>query len=66
MRKSLTILVVMVIGLAGSVVTVQAQQKKDQGTCSKIVRSNQMYLQKGTCGQVCRAAIVRCMKGEKV
>ena len=66
MRKSLTILVALMIGLVGSVATVQAQQKHDQGTCSKLVRSNPAYTVQGKCAQACRAAISRCMKGEKV
>ena len=67
MRKLLTISVAMLIGLTSSVVTVQAQQKHDQATCSKLVKSNPAYLvRNGNCAQACRAAIVRCMKGGKV
>ena len=66
MRKLSVVVIALAVGLGGFAATAQAQQKRDQGTCTKLVKANPSLLRSGQCMGACRAANVRCMKGEQI
>ena len=57
---------VLALGLTTALVP-QAAHAKSKAACTKIVKAKEQYLTPGgRCGEDCRAAIDKCVKGQKI